>query len=254
MERKDVALDRAQTIDREACLIGPRIPTGGENHPDARPGRPRRFDLSERATRGRLEQGDQVAVQPGQDDLRLGVPESGIELEYLDARRPNHQAGVETAAIGRAVLAQRLDHRGEHLGDCASDLTLSKEADGRVTAHAAGIRSFIAVKRSLVVAGWRQRERAIPIDQRHHGNLAAVDLLLEDDAVSRGTHRLAQHQRVDAFERLLGIAWNQRAFSLGEPIGFNHECPALAAHEILGAGRVVEDLIGGSGHAGARHQ
>src|SRR2546426_7965037 len=127
MEGKDVALDGAEAVDRRAGLIGPRISTRGEDDPDTRPRRPRWSGLAERAARGRLEQRNQVALQPRQNDLRLRVAESGIELEHLDARRPDHEASVEAAAIGRARLAQAVNDGQQDMGDGAIDLIGAKE-------------------------------------------------------------------------------------------------------------------------------
>src|SRR6266566_8638518 len=129
MERKDVALDRAEAVDGKAGLIRPGISARGQHDPDTRPGRPRWSGPAERAARGCLEQRNQVALQPWQNDLRLRVAQAGIELEHLDTGRTDHEAGVEAAAIGCAVLAQGLYDGQQHFGDGAIDLARAKERD-----------------------------------------------------------------------------------------------------------------------------
>src|SRR5207245_6680540 len=77
MERKDVALDRAEAVDGKAGLIRPRISARGQHDPDTRPRRPRWSGPAERTARGCLEQRNQVALQPWQNDLRLRIAQAG---------------------------------------------------------------------------------------------------------------------------------------------------------------------------------
>src|SRR5438046_10360354 len=105
MEGKDVALDRAEAVDGKAGLIRPRISTRSEHDPDTRPARPCWSGPAERAARGRLEQRNQVVLQPGKNDLRLWIAEAGIELEDLAASRCVHGAGVAAAQMGCGVRA-----------------------------------------------------------------------------------------------------------------------------------------------------
>ena len=51
----------------------------------------------------------EVRVEEGEDDLGLGVAESAVVLEDLDALGGEHQAGVENALVGASLSLQSLN-------------------------------------------------------------------------------------------------------------------------------------------------
>src|SRR5207302_10402158 len=94
----------------------------------------------------RLEQGDEVALEPWQNHLGLRVAEPSVELQCLDAARAQHQAGIEAAAVRGALVPQSLHDRHQHGGHRPLDGVRAKEGDRRVPAHPTGIRSSVAVE------------------------------------------------------------------------------------------------------------
>ena len=122
VEHEDIALDRPQPIDLETGRVGCGIAPGGQHHADAGAARAGGGDGRQLTTRGGLEQHDQVALEPGQHDLCLGVAEASVEFQHLNTGRSHHQAGVEAPPVGRASVAQRADDRRQDGIDGTPDI------------------------------------------------------------------------------------------------------------------------------------
>ena len=121
------------------------------------------------------------------------------------------------------------------------DLVRAVARDGRVGAHAAGVRSRVAFVDALEILNGRQRRRARTVAQREHGDLLALEQLLDHDRVAErlgGTQR-----RVE----LLLVAADENPFARRQPVGLDHAGgaghrqrfrvrDAGRAHHILGEG------------------
>ena len=98
---------------------------------------------------------EEIALQPHQDGLRLGIAQAAIEFQHLDtAVAADHQPRVEEARIGRAVA---LPSRDRGLDDIAHDPRVQwrrHDRRRRVSAHAARIGAVVAVEQAACGPGW----------------------------------------------------------------------------------------------------
>ena len=99
----------------------------------------------------------QRGLQPGEDDLGLGVAEAGVELDDPDATAGDRQTGVQQAGEGGAAAAHLVDGRlQDGLHDLVDQLRVGPRQRG-VRAHAAGVGARVAVECALEVLGGLER-------------------------------------------------------------------------------------------------
>src|ERR671935_394294 len=151
------------SFDRRAAVAVLGIVAGGEHHRDCRPlaGANVRSKLSDRSAPQRPEQ---IAVDAGQDRLRLRVAEAAVELQHPRPVLREHQPGVEQSGEWRAPPCELHEHGPVH---CLEQLLHLRRADARyggVRAHAAGVGPGVAVADALEVL--RRRERHCPVAVR----------------------------------------------------------------------------------------
>ncbi len=81
---------------------------------------------------------------------------------------------------GTAAPRHRGDDRPVHRVDDLLDLGRAEARHRRVAAHAAGVRSLVAVEDPLVVLGRRQRHDVLAVAERQQRELLALEELLQD--------------------------------------------------------------------------
>src|SRR5690606_30185517 len=139
------------------------------------------LDVGQCAVGDGLEQLPEIAFHGGQDDLRLRIAEPAVELYDLRAVLGKHQAGVENAAHRRAAPGHLVDDR---LEDRLPDFVRHRVVDQtgrRVGTHAAGVRPFVVVVGTLVVAGRGERIDGYAVRQGENRDLRALHALLDED-------------------------------------------------------------------------
>src|SRR5438552_18847195 len=94
----------------------------------------------------------EVAFDPRERDLGLGIPEAGVVLEHLPAVRGLDEPRVQDAAIRRPALCERgRDRRYQLLGD-GLRLVVGQDQRWRERTHATGVRPGVSVAGALVIA------------------------------------------------------------------------------------------------------
>ena len=83
---------------------------------------------------------------------------------------------------------------GEHL--------VGHQRGRAVRAHAAGVRSGVAVERRLVVLGWLKRDDGLAVGDRQHAGFLAVEPLFDNDAIACGAEYLVAGDLADGLEGL----------------------------------------------------
>src|SRR5208337_1379010 len=96
---------------------------------------------------------DQVAFEPHQNGLRLGIAEAAVEFKYHGAARGHHQAAIENAfVLGAFFLHAGYD--GPHdVGEEPVAHLVIHDDRRRIGAHAASVRAGVAVADALVILG-----------------------------------------------------------------------------------------------------
>jgi len=166
------------------------------------------------SVRRRCEGVEEIPLEARQERLRLGVAESRVELEHVDAVVGQHQAGEETADERRPTACELDDDR---LMDAGDELAWRLEPrDGRVRAHASGVRTEITVQCPLEVSCRAERHGLRPVTDRKQRYLPPFEQLLDHE---RPAERCRLEQRV---VDLLGGPADEDALAGGEPVGLDH--------------------------------
>ena len=172
----------------------------------------------------------QVVLQTRQHHLRFRIAEAGVVLKHLRAFGRQHEAAVQHAAV--VVLKRRAGRCGRgRLHDLLHDLKLFRRHNRhrRVHAHAAGIRTLVAIESALVIL------------RRGHAMRLAAGNERQKRALGTGQALLHQHLRACVAERAVKAAANgffglfdglrnHNALASGQAVGLHHNGGAQLAH------------------------
>src|SRR5438105_5001548 len=144
-------------------------------------------ELRERAFPEREHQLREVAADARQRHLRLGIAEARVVLEDLEAVARAYQAREDDAAERRATRDEGARDRRDELVGPLLRLLVGEHARRRHSAHAARVRSGVAVAEALVIARGRQRHDGLAVHERLQADLRTLEPLFEyDGAAVRG--------------------------------------------------------------------
>jgi len=241
--------------DLLALLIGKGIAAACQNNTGGRAIAETNLSLVKRAVCGGLHDGQQVALQQGQHDLRLRVAEAAVVLNDLGAVRGQHQAEVETALEG-AALSLHGGHGGQE-----NLLHAAVGHLGRVVgvrghrAHAAGVQTLVMIQRALVIHAGNHRLDGLAVTEGQHTDLRTGQKLLHNDMVAGGTELFVQHDLADAVSGLLLALADQHALAERQAVCLDdHGVLALGPDVVHDLFRIIECLIPGGGDAVLLHQ
>jgi hypothetical protein len=173
---------------RDAVIRSPlrglvRIAGGGHHHAHRRAAVPFQFHLVERAVDGVFHHGQQVALQARHDRLGFRVAHAAVEFQRARvALRVDHQAGVQEAGEGDAVLGHALDGRVDDLAHHARMHGRRDDRRRRVGAHAARVRALVVVLQALVVLAGGQRQDVLAVAHDDEAGFFAGQEFLDHDA------------------------------------------------------------------------
>ena len=126
---------------------------------------------------------------------------------------------------------------------------------GTIGAHAAGVRAGVAVERRLVVLGRLERDDRLPVGNRQHAGLLAVEPLLDHQPVAGGAEDFLAGDLLDRSDGLVAAGADDDALARGQPVGLDHHRHVLAVLEELdGVVGVGEGLIIGRWDVGVAEQ
>ena len=125
------------------------------------------------------EQRQQVAVEPREQRLRLGIAEAAVELDHAQPVLGPHQPRVEEALERRAAAGELAEHRQVHGLEDLCRLRVGDVGQRREGAHAAGVRAGVAVPDPLVVAGRREGDGGLAGGEGEDGQLGPLEELLD---------------------------------------------------------------------------
>ena len=224
-----------EALDDVAAAGRPRIPVRRQHHGHRRavvdPHRP----VLQVAVGGRGQQAQGVLVQAGQQGLRLGVAEPGVELEHPRPVGRHHQPRVERAREGRPPALHLGDHRpvdpveqlvGQRVGDVGHR---------RDRAHPPRVGPGVALADRLVVPRRREAGHGAAVRDGEQRHLGTGHALLHHHHPS-GVAEAAGHEA--GLERLAGLGLARR-----------HDHP-LAGGQAVGLDRHGQAQLRHGGHAG----
>ncbi len=137
--------------------------------------------------------------------------------------RVDHHAGIEEACVRNAVGGHPVD--GGH-DDLAHDPRIQRRGNDRcrrVRSHPARVRPLVAVPKSLVVLRRRERQHIAAVRHHDEARLLADEKLLDDDAGTGRTQRIADEHRVDRRMRFGDARRDDDPFAGGESVGLDDD-------------------------------
>ena len=179
-------LDLAQSVHRHPVPHRVRVPLRGQTDGAGGLLVPHRPGPAQAPLHGTLDQLDQVALQEGQDRLRLGVAEAGVELDHLRPFGGEHEPGVEEAAKGAPLGGQAGHRRADDAGHDLVQQRRGDEAGGCVGAHAPGVGAAVAVEDALVVARDAEGDGRLAVAEGEDGGLRALQAALDHHPAAAG--------------------------------------------------------------------
>ena len=218
-----------EAADPAAPGVGPGIALRGHDHGQRGLGVPAQIHVPEHALGGAEQELAEVGHEPRQQRLALGIAEADVELEQLGAVLGQHQAGIEHAPIGRALGRHAGDGRADDLGERPLG-QLRRQAGCRgIGAHAARVRTAVALAYPLVVLRGAERQHVLAVDQSEQARLLAAEAILDDDRLARHPKSAAK-RLIEGVESLLDGRRDGDALTRGEPVRLDHDRGAARAN------------------------
>ena len=167
--------------------------------------------------------------QRGEQHLRLRIAEARVEFEHRRrAVGQHHQARVEHPLVRSALARDFAQHRLEYFRAHASEQRFRRNADGAVGAHPTGVRSRVVFAQPFVILGGRQDDDALTIRQRQHGQLFALEKVLDHELLAGVAERAGEHRAGDGGRVRARLA-DDGALAGGEARGLHDERLGVAA-------------------------
>ena len=146
-------------------LKRPRIPSRRHHHAHRCIPRPPKIPFAHASLHRRLQRVHQIALQPHQNRLRLGIPKARIELQHHRTPRRHHQPAVEHALELRALNLHPRDHRTRNVIHQPIPHRVIDDVRRRVSSHAASVGPSVPIANPFVVLRRHQRGHPLPIAQ-----------------------------------------------------------------------------------------
>ena len=193
-----------------------------------------------------------IALEERQHHLGLGVAETGVELDDLDAVGSLHEAAVQDTA-----QRQSLGHHGP--GGLAHDFRIGiihflgrDERQSGIGAHTAGIGPLVAVKRPFVVLRQRHRIHVLALHEAEEGELrSGEEILHHHPALAEGMVQEHVGQRSAGLFQVLG---DDNPLAGGQAVILEHGRERTGAHIGQRLVKVGKSLVGCRGNVVFGHQ
>ena len=207
----------------------------------------------ERALGAGEEKSGEVAADAREDGLGLGVAETAVELQDVDAGGADHEAAVEDAAVGDAAPREFGDDGLEDLLQREVADAVRDDRGGGVGAHAARVGAFVVVIDALVVLRGGEKGDAFAVDEGEERGLFAFEEGLDEE---RGAGRAELVVVEDGADRGFGLGarlGDDNALAGREAVGLDDDGNREAVERGERGGRLSVGFGVGGGHAGRRH-
>ena len=150
--------------------------------------------------------------------MRFGVAEPRVVFEHAHVVAVHHQSEIQHAFKGRALFY--------HGGDCRLDYRLDRFVKQffceyrarRICAHAARVKTFVAVERALVIA---RRGHEFVIDAVHESqqrHFVTGQKLFYNHLVARRAKLFVEHDFIDRGKRLGFVLAYNNALAERKPV------------------------------------
>ena len=210
--------------------------------------------LGQPALRRGQRQGHEIALQAGQHHLRLGVAETGVELDGLYTFVSQHQAGIEDAAKLVARTFQLAQRRAHDALDNHVDQRVIGPLGRRVRAHASGVGAAVTVLGALVVAGGREGDEVGAVGHAVDRELRTLEPFLDHDRGPAPSETLLDEHCVDRLVGFLDARAHDHALAPSKAVGFDRDLSIVLACPPFRRRGQAEHVVVRRRNAGALHQ
>ena len=139
-----------------------------------------------------------------------------------------------------------MQRRDENVANDAAFQFRRDDRRGRIRAHAAGVRTDVAVADPLVILRAGQYRQRGSVGQRHHRRLFALERLFDQNIFARVAKFAGHHRARDRFFGLRRIGAHQHALARRKTIGLDDQRIVVLFYIFDGAFGIGEDdVIGG---------
>ncbi|MNI33698.1 hypothetical protein D3C73_876580 [compost metagenome] len=229
--------------DWRVLVIGSGITLGCHDDAQRHIVAPQRLDLIEGAGCGGIEQFEKIALQPHHQHLAFRVAEADIVFDQFRTLLGDHQAGKEHAGERMAAFRHAADGRLDNFLHRPLD-HFGRHHRGRgIGAHAARVRSGIAVAHTLVVLRGCQRQRGLAVGKAEEACLFAIEIGLDHD-FRTGCPEGAVEAVVDCGKCFFDRHCHGDTLAGGKSVCLDHDRRALLGHIGLGFFTIGEAAVG----------
>ena len=164
-------------------LIGIALRGVDDSHSGARIPFDRR-SAREFALGGGEQDGRQIALHAAHERLALRIAEADVELDQLRAIGADHEPCEEYADEWPAFFFHAAQSRQDNAlhGEIAHRVRENRR--GRVGAHAARVRAFVAIVSAFVILCGDQRDSGLAVAEREETGFLARQKIFDDDALT----------------------------------------------------------------------
>ena len=132
-------------------------------------------------------------MQAQHQHLRFRVAEARVVFDQLGTVLRNHQASEQHALVRTSHGLQGADRRQHDFVERALFHRRRHDRDRGVGAHAAGVRTLVAVKHALVVLRRDERQRVFAVRENEEAGFLAFEEFLDHDFRAGITQAAAEH-------------------------------------------------------------
>ena len=152
----------------------------------------------------------------------------------------DHHFAEQGAAIGRAFRGDGLEGRFDQGQPGGFDSGWREDRRGRIGAHAAGVRAFVAVECAFVILCAAEQDAGLAVAQGEQRRDLAFEEFLYDHACA-GVAEASAQRVVDGSFGLGSRRCDDDALARRQPVGLDHERGGETVEERLGGRRLIED-------------
>jgi len=221
-----------EAVDRIALAHGIGITAGGEHHAECCARIPVHVDLVQSTLECGFAKHGEVRAQSAHDGLGFRVAKTTVELEHVRrAIRRDHDASVEKTRVRHAICGESADGRVDHLTHDALVHGGRDHRRGRVSAHAPGVGTGVAVANAFVILRSGERQHVLAVGHDDEASFLARQEFF-DHHFGTGATELTVEHGTGGLDRLIGGIDDQHALAGGQSACLDDDGRTLTAYPV----------------------
>ena len=166
----------------------------------------------------------------------------------------DHEAGVKEARERMTFRSHSIDHRANHLFHHDLIDIRRHHGGGGVGTHAAGVRSLVVVKQTLVVLGGCHRNHMLTVAGDDEGGFLAIEEVFDNHARAGGAEAVAFQHVIDSLQSFFNRHCHDHALAGSKTVSFDDDRSAVMKDVLAGGLVISKGLILSRRNAVALHK